>query len=205
MALIHKPKVIEAMVQPISVLSLVTSAFNRLGIRYVLVGSFASSTHGLYRATADIDIVAELNPEQVRPLHEALHEAFYVDESVMRKAVAQKRSFNAIHFESVFKVDIFVAQQDDFASTQLDRRQLRKLSPDRDESVYVASPEDTVLAKLRWFRAGNESSTTQWNDVLGVIGIMQDNLDVLYLRQWAERLQVSDLLERALQEAKTSS
>ncbi|HEY3579140.1 MAG TPA: DUF6036 family nucleotidyltransferase [Pyrinomonadaceae bacterium] len=191
------------MVPPISVLSLVTAALETLGIRYVLVGSFASSIHGLYRATADIDIVAEIKAEQIYPLHEALQDAFYVDELAMRNAVAQKRSFNAIHFDSVFKVDIFVAQEDEFASAQLDRRQLRKISPDRDESVYVASPEDTILAKLRWYRAGNESSTNQWNDVLGILGIMRDSLDVAYLRMWAERLRVGDLLERAFEETKT--
>jgi hypothetical protein len=190
------------MVPPISVLSLVTAALDTLGIRYVLVGSFASSIHGLYRATADIDILADIKSEHLQPLYAALKDAFYVDELAMRNAVAQQRSFNAIHFDSVFKVDVFVAPDDDFASAQLDRRQLRKLSPDRDESVYVASAEDTILAKLRWYRAGNESSTNQWNDVLGVLGIMRDGLDVAYLRAWAERLRVGDLLERALEEAK---
>jgi hypothetical protein len=191
------------MVPPISVLSLVTAALDTLGIRYVLVGSFASSIHGLYRATADIDILADIKGEHVQPLYAALKDDFYVDELAMRNAVAQQRSFNAIHFDSVFKVDIFVAQDDDFAAAQLDGRQLRKLSPDRDESVYVASAEDTILAKLRWYRAGNESSTNQWNDVLGVLGIMSDGLDVAYLRVWAEQLRVADLLERALEEAKT--
>lgn len=190
------------MVPPISVLSLVTAALDTLGIRYVLVGSFASSIHGLYRATADIDILADIKGEHVQPLYAALKDAFYVDELAMRNAVAQQRSFNAIHFDSVFKVDIFVAQDNDFAAAQLDRRQLRKLSPDRDESVYVASAEDTILAKLRWYRAGNESSTNQWDDVLGILGIMRDGLDVAYLRAWAERLRVGDLLERALEEAK---
>ena len=189
------------MVSPISVLSLVTAVFDKLGIRYVLVGSFASSLHGLYRATADIDIVADIKAEQVHRLYEALNGAFYVDELAMRNAVAQKRSFNAIHLDSVFKVDIFIAQ-DDFASAQLDHRQLRRLSPNRDPSVYVASPEDTILAKLRWYRAGNESSTNQWNDVLGVLGIMRDGLDLPYLHMWAEQLQVSDLLKRALEEAR---
>jgi len=190
------------MVPPLSVLSLITAALDSLEIRYVLVGSFASSMHGLYRATADIDIVADIRAEQVTPLHTALKDAFYVDELAMRNAVTQRRSFNAIHFDSVFKVDVFIAQQDDFGAAQLDRRQLRKLSPDRDDSVYVASAEDTILAKLRWYRAGNETSTNQWNDVLGIIGIMHDALDVTYLRMWAERLRVSDLLERALEEAK---
>lgn len=190
------------MLAPISVLLLVTTALDRLGIRYILVGSFASSMYGLYRATADIDIVADIKAEQAKPLHEILREAFYVDELAMRNAVSQKRSFNAIHYESVFKVDLFVPH-DEFTLSQLDRRQLRKLSPDRDEEIYVATAADTVLAKLRWFRAGNESSMNQWNDVLGIIATRRDSLDIEHLNTWAKRLGVDDLLERALDEVGT--
>lgn len=69
--------------------------------------------------------------------------------------------------------------------------------------VLVGSFASSILAKLRWYRAGNESATNQWNDVLGILGIMRNGLDVPYLRLWAERLQISDLLERAWEEAKT--
>ncbi|HEV2834350.1 MAG TPA: hypothetical protein VGW58_03480 [Pyrinomonadaceae bacterium] len=190
------------MVLPISVLSLITSTFETLKIRYVLVGSFASSMYGLYRATADIDILADIRAEHVGPLHEALKEAFYVDELAMRNAIARRQSFNAIHYDSVFKVDLFVASDDAFATAQLERRQLRKLSPDLTEEVYVATAEDTVLAKLRWFRAGNESSQNQWNDVLGILAVLKGGLDTTYLRRWAERLDVTDLLQRALDEVR---
>ena len=193
------------MVTPLSVLSMVTSALDELGIRYVLVGSFASSIYGLYRATGDIDILADVRTNQAHPLYEALKDTFYVDELAMRRAITQKSSFNAIHFDSVFKVDIFTAQQDEFATAQLDRRQLRSVSPDSEQSVYVASPEDTVLAKLRWYRVGNESSMNQWNDVLGILAVMRDALDLAYLHAWAKSLNVSDLLVRALEEAKPSS
>ena len=60
----------------------------------------------MYRATADIDIVADIRIDKVHPLFEALRTDFYVDEQVIRDAVVQRSSFNAIHFESVFKVDI---------------------------------------------------------------------------------------------------
>lgn len=189
------------MVLPSSVLSVVTSTLEKLNIRYVLVGSFASSIYGLYRATADIDILADIGTEHVGPLHEALKEDFYVDELSMRKAIARGQSFNAIHFDSVFKIDIFVASNDEFSTAQLNRRQSRALSPDATGEVYVATAEDTVLAKLRWFRAGNESSKNQWNDVLGIISVVRDGLDKAYLQTWAERLGVSDLLERAFLEA----
>jgi len=151
---------------PLSVLSQVTAILAQQNISYVLVGSFASSIHGMYRSTADIDILADIHTDQIRPLFEVLQNSFYVAEHAMSDAVAQGRSFNAIHFDSVFKVDIFIARDDEFALTQLKRRQLRKFSPDKDETLYVASAEDTVLAKLRWYRAGHETSNTQWNDVL---------------------------------------
>ena len=191
------------MVLPISVLSSVTSALEKLKIRYVLVGSFASSIHGLYRATADIDILTDVSAEHIGPLYKALNETFYVDELAMRNAIARGQSFNAIHFNSVFKVDFFVASTDEFAVSQLDRRQSRALSPDRPDEVFVATAEDTVLAKLRWFRAGSESSKNQWNDVLGIISVARDELDTTYLQTWAERLGVDDLLQRALDEAQS--
>lgn len=191
------------MVLPISVLSLVTNTLDKLNIRYVLVGSFASSFHGLYRATADIDILADIKTEHVGPLYEALKEVFYVDELAMRKAIARGQSFNAIHFDSVFKVDLFVAANHEFTKAQLDRRLLKRLAPDQSDEIYVATAEDTVLAKLRWFRAGNESSQNQWNDVLGILAVMRGRLDDQYLRTWAKQLGVSDLLHKAFDEVES--
>jgi predicted nucleotidyltransferase len=190
---------------PLSVLSQVTAILEQQNISYVLVGSFASSIHGMYRSTADIDILADIHTEQIRTLFEILQNSFYVDEHAMRDAVAQGRSFNAIHFDSVFKVDIFIAGADEFALTQLKRRQLRKISPEKDDALYVASAEDTVLAKLRWYRAGHETSNTQWNDVLGVLGASGSYLDLEYLHTWASKLGIEDLLQKVLDDIQDES
>lgn len=186
------------MENPLVVLSQVAHVLQQQDITYVLVGSLASSLHGMYRSTADIDLLADIKPEQIRPLLDALEKSFYVDELAVRQAIAQRRSFNAIHFDSVFKVDIFIAKADDFARKQLERRELRQIAPDIDQFIYVATAEDTVLAKLRWYRQGDEVSSSQWSDVLGVLGATSDGLDVDYLREWADKLGVSDLLEKAL-------
>jgi len=53
---------------PLTVLSQVTATLDQQDISYVLVGSFASSIHGMYRSTADIDILADIHPEQIRQL-----------------------------------------------------------------------------------------------------------------------------------------
>jgi predicted nucleotidyltransferase len=187
---------------PLSVLSRVTSVLEKEGIRYVLVGSFASSIHGRYRATADIDILTEIKSEQVHPLFEALRDGFYLDETTMRNAVTQGRSFNAIHFDSVFKVDFFVSRSDEFALSQLDRRELRRISSESSESVYVATVEDTILAKLRWYRAGQETSSNQWQDVVGMMRTSRSNLDLEYLHTWSNKLGLTDLLQKAFDEAR---
>ena len=68
--------------------------------------------------------------------------------------------------------------------------------------LAVSSPEDVILSKLRWFRQGGEASEQQWNDVLGVIAVQKDKLDLHYLRDWAEKLGIADLLNQALMEGR---
>lgn len=97
-------------------------------------------------------------------------------------------------------MDVFVSKGDAFALSQLDRRELRKLSPERYETVYVATVEDTILAKLHWYRTGQETSDTQWKDIIGMLSISRDNLDLQYLRTWSDSLGLTDLLEKALLE-----
>jgi hypothetical protein len=189
------------MENPFTVLSLVASLLEQQRITYVLVGSLASSMHGMYRSTADIDILADVKSEQVIPLLKALHESFYVDEHAMREAIDRQQSFNAIHFDSVFKVDIFIPKSDDFSRKQIERRELRKLAPDVEQMVYVATAEDTILAKLRWYNSGGRVSNNQWTDVVGIIGGSSTRLDLDYLREWSEKLSLSELLDQAFKEA----
>jgi hypothetical protein len=186
------------MESPFEVLSQMVSAFEEHGITYVVVGSFASSMRGLYRATADINIVADLRPEHVRPLVEALQDKFYIDEQAVHRALSRHSSFNAIHFDAVFKVDIFVPPADDFSRQQLARRSAEKIAPDMVQEIYVATAEDSILAKLLWYRKGGEVSRVQWADVLGIVGTQGAALDVEYLNAWADTLGVRDLLEKVL-------
>jgi hypothetical protein len=91
-----------------------------------------------------------------------------------------------------------------FDRQQLDRRQPWGADSDSGRLIYVATPEDTILAKLAWYRLGDEISDRQWldqwRDILGVLAVQGDRLDFAYMRQWAATLDVSDLLERVLGE-----
>lgn len=180
---------------------LVTQTLEQMGIAYAVGGSLASSLHGVMRSTLDVDIVADMRLEHIPPLVAALAKEFYADDEMMRDAIKRRSSFNLIHYETAFKVDIFIRNLRPFDQMQLERRQMLVIASDPERSIYVTSPEDTVLAKLEWYRLGNEVSDRQWRDILGVLKTRAGELDLAYLREWARELKVSDLLERALSEA----
>jgi hypothetical protein len=180
---------------------LVVQMLERLGIPYAVGGSLASSLHGVMRATLDVDIVADMKLEHIPALIGALSQEFYADAEMMQDAIAHRSSFNLIHYETAFKVDVFIRKLRAFDQMQLARRQTVVIATDPEERVYVVSPEDTILSKLEWFRLGGEVSERQWRDVLGVLKAQAGALDLEYLQKWAADLKVSDLLERALREA----
>jgi hypothetical protein len=104
-------------------------------------------------------------------------------------------SFNAVHFYSTIKVDCFVAGGDAFEAERLAKRQ-RVTLPGGD--LYVDTAEHTMLRKLEWYRRGSESSERQWRDVLAIARLQGKRLDRDRLQRWAERLGVTDLLQRVL-------
>lgn len=187
--------------ESIAVTLLVVNALDTLGVPYAIGGSLASAVHGVMRATMDADLVADLRMEHVEPLAEILAADFYADTHMMRTAVLRHGSFNVIHLDTMFKVDVFVAKPRAFDRSQLTRRQLYVLSEEPEHRAYVTSAEDIILAKLEWYRSGGEVSDRQWRDVLGVIKVQGKQLDLDYLRQMAAQLGVEDLVKRALQEA----
>jgi hypothetical protein len=177
------------------------SVLNELGIRYYAGGSVASSIHGVPRYTKDIDLVADLKPGQADLLASKLNAGFYADAGQMREAIRFGRAFNAIHFVTGFKIDIFPLGKDAFHALELARSEKRvwEVDPTGSVELQVASAEDTVLEKLAWYKRGGQISDQQWSDVIGVATTRQ--LDRNYMREWAPRLGVADLLERLFGEA----
>lgn len=184
----------------LAVTLLVAEALDQLGVPYLIGGSLASAVHGVVRATLDSDLVAELQPAHVTSFVTALGEAFYVDPEAIAESIQHHASFNVIHRDTMFKVDIFISRGRPFDAAQFQRRVAQVVATDPERTAYFASAEDTLLAKLEWYRQGNEVSERQWRDVLGVLQVQRDTLDLTYVRQWAKTLGVADLFERAWRE-----
>lgn len=180
----------------------VTETLECLGIHYVVCGSLASSAHGMVRTTMDADMIADMGMDDVNPLVDLLQEEYYIDAEMIHSAIEHRSSFNIIHLETMFKVDIFIPKQRPFDHNQLARRQETALGEEQAK-FYILTPEDTILAKLDWYCLGGEVSDRQWRDILGVLIIQRGRLDLAYLRQSALQLGVADLLEKAMDEADT--
>ncbi|HKY54083.1 MAG TPA: hypothetical protein VJM08_07260 [Anaerolineales bacterium] len=188
--------------EPIAVTAKVTSILQKLHVPYFIVGSLASTLYGKVRTTQDSDIVADMRAEHIQSFVQALQSEFYVDEEMIADAISRQSSFNIIHRESMFKVDVFIPHERTFVRKQFARAREEILSVEPEIRAMVSSAEDVLLAKLEWYRMGGEVSERQWSDILGVLKVQQGSLDLDYLRQMANELKVIDLLERALVETR---
>lgn len=187
--------------EPIEVTLRVTGILEALRVPYVIGGSLASTLYGMVRTTQDSDIITEMRLEHIQPFVSSLQNEFFMDEEMIADSIQHNSSFNIIHRETTFKVDIFIPRPRAFQQSQLARAQRQTFELGTEISANFASPEDTILSKLEWYRLGGEVSERQWRDILGVLKTRAGELDLGYLQKWAVDLKIADLLKRALSDS----
>ena len=171
----------------------VVAHLEKAGIEYMLSGSFGSSYHGHPRATNDTDIIINPTREQLHDFVDSLGPDYYVSKPAAFDALANHGMFNIIDIQMSWKADLIIRKRRPFSIAEFSRRQRSDVL---GEKMWVLSPEDSILSKLEWSR--ERQSTAQSNDVLGVMMVQWENLDLDYLRKWAEELKVSEQLEQLL-------
>jgi Nucleotidyl transferase of unknown function (DUF2204) len=180
----------------------VIEILDRLGIPYLIGGSVASSAYGIYRATADIDIVIDLKLVHIEQLAEQLEAEYYIDAEMLKDTLAHRSSCNIIYLPTMTKIDIFIPKEQEFDLQQFQHARREEFEIEGNTRIFnLASPEDLILRKLMWYRQGGSTSERQWLDVLGVLKVQAQSLDMAYMQDWAWKLGVTDLLERALEDA----
>lgn len=176
----------------LATLAEVVAMFEEVGIPHMITGSMASTYYAEPRTTQDIDIVIDPTPEQLERFVDGIdRDRYYVGDA--DTAMRERSQFNVIDVTTGWKVDLMIKRDRPFSDTEFERRQPADLG---DVSVHLATAEDTILAKLEWATSGG--SERQVRDAEAVARLCHGQLDVEYLRRWADDLGVADALERVL-------
>jgi hypothetical protein len=178
----------------------VAAAIEGAGGSYFVGGSLASSFQGEPRATNDIDIVLTMPLGKLSSFVQALGGDFEVDVDMLRDALLHGRSANIFYLPAVLKIDLFGIGPSAYDEAEFSRRRAVKVRGS-GELLVLKSPEDTVLRKLLWYRAGGSISERQWRDVVEVLRISGGDMDAGYLDRWADQLDLSELLQKARTES----
>jgi hypothetical protein len=168
----------------------VVTALDGAGVPHMLAGSSASTYHGEPRSTQDVDVVIDPSEEALRSFLAALDDRLYVDDAVA--ALERRDQFNVIDPATGWKVDLVIRKDRAFSRSEFDRRTQVVIE---GMLLWMATAEDTILAKLEWGRAGG--SERQLRDVAGVLSVSGAALDRAYLDRWAEELGVTAELAEA--------
>ena len=163
----------------------------RLGIAYMLTGSMALVHYAIPRTTADIDIVMEISSDDVDKFIKEFEPDYYVPHGRIRDAVFRSRMFNILDQKTIIKIDCVIRKNDEFQKLAFSQR--RRVNYAGYFEVWIIGREDLILSKLNW--AKNTKSEMQMRDVAG---ILRNGYDEKYVRHWAEKLGVENLLKDCL-------
>lgn len=162
----------------------IVDALDQAGIPFMLTGSFASSLHGMTRATQDIDLVIAPTESQLRDLVGNLPtDKFYVDLEAALDALRRRSQFNVVDLETGWKIDLIVRRDRPFSVQEFARRREIDFANIR---LMVATAEDVIVAKLEWAKMGG--SSRQIEDVAGILRLRGDEIDHDYVVTWVKAL-----------------
>jgi hypothetical protein len=166
------------------------------GIRHMVVGSFASSFHGVPRSSQDLDLVVDPDVSSLQRFLTSLPATeYYADADAALDALRRRSQFNVIDTATAWKADLIVRKARPFSIEEMRRPVEGDLLGAR---VLVASAEDTVISKLEWAKLGG-GSELQLRDAAGIVTLHgMSNLDVAYIERWIRELGLEDSWRRLL-------
>jgi hypothetical protein len=178
---------------------LVIDALEAAQVQYMVGGSVALAAWAEPRTTIDIDLVINLPIEQVYVLSQQLiQREMLVPYDILLDLLLQEKGdlpVHAIHLSTGFKAELFLLRPGDtFRETALERRLLVTLGPPLGD-VYVQSPEDLILYKLRYFKLSGQ--TKHMRDIRSIIVTMGQELDDAYIQQWIDHFNLHSVWHQA--------
>jgi hypothetical protein len=171
----------------------VVAAFEKLGIDYLIAGSYSSNFYGIPRSTKDADFVAVMSGK-VGNLALMLGSEFEFDPQSSFETVTgtyrEKVKIRSIPFE----IEIFHLSQDAHDQSRFQRR-VRVLDDIIGCEICVPTAEDVIIMKLRWAKIAQRGKDSE--DVRDVIAVQGDKaLDWDYIHHWCDLHETRTLLNQ---------
>lgn len=164
-----------------------TEPIERVGLKYMVTGSVASSSYGEPRFTHDIDIVVVLPLAAVEDFARQFPlEEFYCPPADVLREEGQRQAeghFNLIHHRTGFKADVYVAS-DPLHLWALSRRLRVEVAEGR--SLWLAPPEYVILRKLQFHE--ESGSERHVRDIKAMLEVSPEGIDTGELESWVGRL-----------------
>lgn len=158
----------------------------------MLTGSLAAAYYGAPRATQDLDLVIESQPDNLRRFVKDLQSVgLYVDLDSALEALRTGGQFNAIDPSTGWKADLIFRKARAFSESEFGRRQQRELL---GIEIALATLEDLIVAKLEWSELGD--SELQRRDVRELLEMAGDKIDQAYLEHWIDALDLRHAWDR---------
>jgi hypothetical protein len=177
-------------------LARLTAKLAAAGITHMVVGSFASSFHGVPRSSQDLDLVIDPDTASLQTFLASLPvQEYYADADAALDALHRRGQFNVIDMATAWKADLIVRKARPFSVEEMRRPIEGDLLGAR---VRIASAEDTLISKLEWAMLGG-GSELQLRDAAGILNLYgREKLDVAYVDHWVKELGLAESWHRLL-------
>jgi hypothetical protein len=161
----------------------VIEALEAAAIPYMIVGSLSASAYGVTRSTKDADFVLELGSRSIAEVTQRLGPEFVLDPQLSFETntgtLRQVISVGDIGFQ----IELFRLSNDPHDQERF-RRRRQTFAPFIQREVFLPTPEDVVVTKLRWILTAARSKDR--DDVVDVLSVQRNSLDWNYIHRWCD-------------------
>jgi hypothetical protein len=157
----------------------------------MMVGGLAANYHGMPRPTFDIDLMVKLDGKVPSLIIQMMRKlGFNLSPEDGEQTLRIGNRIMVASASHPYRVDLWLVRTA-YDQVAFDRKRKARLL---GETIWVSSPEDTVLSKL----GGNRAKDIE--DASSIIAVQKSRLDWNYLHHWSKLLNVEDKLERLKRE-----
>jgi hypothetical protein len=160
----------------------IVAACQDLNIPVMVVGSLSCNFYGIPRSTNDADLVVQLEAGQLSELARRLTPTFRLDPQPGFETITGTSKYQLEVADQTFFVELFALSEDEHDRERFSRRRQESM---KGHPIWLPTPEDVIVMKLRWYERGGRSK--DWEDTRSVMAVQIDKLDWPYIESWCDR------------------